>query len=119
MKNRYEGLLVLNVKGNEESANEIVSRLETDIKKAGAEIERIERIGSRSFTYAAGDLTTGYYANFVFHSEPAVIAKLRDKFKLDTDVYRQNYMKAPIRKSSIGRPPRPVRVEKPAPAANY
>lgn len=119
MKTRYEGLLVLNVKGNEESANEIVSRLESAIQKAGTEIEQIQRIGSRPFTYAAGELSTGYYVNFVFHSEPAVIAQLREKFKLDNDVYRQNYVKAPIRKSSIGRPPRPVRVEKPAPVSNY
>jgi ribosomal protein S6 len=117
MKTRYEGLLVLNVKGNEESAKDIVDRVETAIKKEGVEIERVERLGSRSFTYAAGALSTGYYVNFVFHGEPAVIQKLRSKFKLDADIYRQNYVKAPIRKSSIGRPPRPVRQEKPVPAS--
>src|SRR3954471_6197183 len=104
MKTRYEGLLVLNVKGNEESAKEIVERLEGDFKKEGAEIETVQKIGNRPFTYAAGKADNGYYVNFIFHGEPVVIAKLRSKFKLNEDIYRQNYVKAPIRKASIGRP---------------
>ena len=116
MKNRYEGLLVLNVKGNEESAKEIVERLESDFKKEGAEIETVQKMGSRPFSYVAGSVEGGYYVNIIFHGKPEVIGKLRAKFKLDGDIYRQNYVKAPINKDSIGRPPRLPKVA-PAPAA--
>jgi len=31
--------------------------------------------------------------NFVFHAEPQLITKLRSKFKLDPEVYRQHYQR--------------------------
>ena len=93
MKNRYEGLLILNVKGTEEGAKEVIERLEGEFKKEGAKIEQVQRMDRRNFTYTAGPLSSGYYANFVFESDPKVIAKLKAKFKLDADVYRQHYLK--------------------------
>jgi ribosomal protein S6 len=43
----------------------------------------------------AGPLDSGFYVNFVFHAEPQLITKLRSKFKLDPEVYRQNYQRLP------------------------
>lgn len=117
MKTRYEGLLVLNVKGNEESAKEIVDRLSGDFKKEGAEIETVQQIGNRAFTYAAGKVDNGFYVNVIFHGEPQVIQKLRSKFKLNADVYRQNFVKAPVNRKSIGRPARIAKIT-PPPASN-
>ncbi len=93
MKTRYEGLLILNTKGSDEGAKEIVERLEKDFKKEGADIEQVQKMDRRQFSYAAGELESGYYVNFVFHGEPTVMAKLRAKFKNDADVYRQSYLK--------------------------
>jgi ribosomal protein S6 len=36
--------------------------------------------------------------NFIFQAEPPLITKLRTKFKLDPEVYRQNYMRLPEKK---------------------
>lgn len=93
MKHRYEGLLVLNVKGTEESAKDIIDRLEGEFKKEGAEIEQVQKMDRRNFSYAAGPLSSGYYVNFIFSSAPDAISRLRAKFKLDSDVYRQNYLR--------------------------
>jgi ribosomal protein S6 len=93
MKNRYEGLLILNVKGNEESAKEIVEKLEGEFKKEGAEVEQVQKIGNRHFSYAAGSAENGYYVNIVFHGEPKVIEKLKSRFKLNADIYRQHYLR--------------------------
>ena len=93
MKTRYEGLLILNTKGSDEGAKEIIERLEKDFKKEGAEIEQVQKMDRRQFSYVAGKLDQGYYVNFVFHGEPAVLPKLRAKFKLDPEVYRQHYQK--------------------------
>lgn len=93
MKNRYEGLLVLNTKGNEESANDIIERLEGEFNKEGATVQQVQRMDRRTFSYAAGPLDSGYFVNFVFEAEPALIEKLKAKFKLDADVYRQHYQK--------------------------
>jgi small subunit ribosomal protein S6 len=93
MKNRYEGLFVLNVKGNEEGAKEVIERLEGEFKKDGAKIEQVQKMDRRQFTYVAGELDGGYYVNFIFSAEPNVIEKLRARFTLDEDVYRQHYQK--------------------------
>ncbi len=93
MKNRYEGLLVLNLQGNEDGAKDTIERLEKDFASVGAEIEQVQKMDKRQFSYVAGELDHGYYVNFVFHGEPTVIQKLKDKFRLDTQVYRQNYLK--------------------------
>ncbi len=93
MKNRYEGLLVLDTQGKEDTVKETIERLEKDFAKEGAEMEGVQKMEKREFTYAAGHLNSGYYVNFVFHAEPAALDKLRAKFKLDPEVYRQHYQK--------------------------
>lgn len=93
MKNRYEALLVLNAQGKEESVHDIVDRLESEFKKEGAEIEQVQKMDKRPFAYAAGSLDAGFYVNFVFHAEPDLVTKLKSKFKLDPEVYRQHYQR--------------------------
>jgi small subunit ribosomal protein S6 len=93
MKNRYEGLLVLNVKGNEDGAKEVIERLEGEFQKEGAKVEQVQKMDRRQFSYAAGPLDSGYFVNFIFSAEPKAIDKLRAKLTLDTDVYRQHYQK--------------------------
>ena len=99
MKNRYEGLLVLNVKGNEDGAKELIERIEGEFKKEGAQVEQVQKMDRRQFTYVAGPLDSGYFVNFIFNAEPNAIDKLRARFQLDTDVYRQHYQKLRVKKA--------------------
>ena len=93
MKNRYEALLVLNTQGKDDNLKDIVDRLESEFKKEGAEVEQVQKMDRRQFSYVAGELDAGYYVKFIFHAEPDLISKLRAKFKLDPEVYRQNYQR--------------------------
>jgi small subunit ribosomal protein S6 len=93
MKHRYEALLVLNTQGREDTVKEIIDRLESEFKQEGAQIEQVQKMDKRPFSYMAGPLNAGYYVNFVFNAEPQSIAKLRSKFKLDPEIYRQNYQR--------------------------
>ena len=93
MKNRYEALLVLNTQGREDNVKEIVDRLESEFQKEGAEIEQVQKMEKRPFSYVAGPLDSGFYVNFVFHADPQLITKLRSKFELDPEVYRQHYQR--------------------------
>jgi ribosomal protein S6 len=93
MKNRYEALLILNAQGKEDSVHDIVDRLESEFKKEGAEVEQVQKMDKRQFSYAAGPLDAGFYVNFVFHADPDLVTKLRSKFKLDPEVYRQHYQR--------------------------
>ena len=93
MKNRYEALLVLNSQGKEDTIKEIIDRLESDFQKEGAQIEQVQKMDKRQFSYVAGPLDAGYYVNFVFSADPQLIGKLRSKFKLDPEIYLQNYQR--------------------------
>jgi small subunit ribosomal protein S6 len=93
MKNRYEALLVLNTQGTEDSVKEIVDRLESEFEKEGARIEQVQKMDRRPFSYVAGPLEAGHYVNFVFEADSQLITKLRSKFKLDAEIYRQHYQK--------------------------
>jgi small subunit ribosomal protein S6 len=93
MKHRYEAPLVLNAQGREDTVKEIIDRLESEFQKEGAQIEQVQKMDKRQFSYAAGSLNAGYYVNFVFNAEPQSIGKLRSKFKLDPEIYRQNYQR--------------------------
>ena len=99
-KNRYEGLLVLNVRGKEDSAQKIIERIEKEFKAEGCDIESVQKMDTRHFSYAPGKLDSGFYVNFVFSAPPDTLAKLQARFKLDDDVYRQQYGRLPEKKKT-------------------
>ena len=99
-KHRYEGLLVLNVKGKEDGAQKIIERLEKDFKTEGCEIESVQKMDTRPFSYAPGKLDSGFFVNFVFSAPPDTLPKLQARFKLDEDVYRQQYGRLSDKKKS-------------------
>ncbi|HEY6111394.1 MAG TPA: hypothetical protein VIV62_02645, partial [Chthoniobacterales bacterium] len=54
--------------------------------------------------YAAGALDSGFFVNFVFEADAQLISKLRSKFKLDPDVYRQHYQQLSEKKEKQEKP---------------
>ena len=106
MKNRYEALIVLNTQGKEDTVKEVVDRLESEFQKEGAEIEQVQKMDRRPFSYVAGPLDSGFYVNFVFHADPQLITKLRSKFKLDPEVYRQHYQRLRAKSEKKERAPK-------------
>ena len=111
MINRYEALLVLNTQGKDETVKEIVERLESEFEKEGAKIEQVQKMDKRQFTYVAGELDGGYYVNFVFNADPQLVAKLRAKFKLDPQVYRQHFQRLKATSEKARKPSKKVAAE--------
>ena len=95
MKKRYEALLALNTRGKDESAKEIIERLEKDIVAEGVTLEQTQRLERREFAYPHAHLKSAYYVNFIIETDPATLEKLRGKLKLDDDVALQNYLALP------------------------
>jgi ribosomal protein S6 len=104
MKNRYEALIVLNTQGKEDTVKDIVDRLESEFQKEGAQVELVQKMDKRQFAYVAGPLDAGFYVNFVFQADPQLITKLRSKFKLDPEVYRQHFQR--LRDKKVKKEPR-------------
>jgi small subunit ribosomal protein S6 len=109
MNHRYEALLVLNTQGKEDTVKDIVDRLETEFQKEGAKVEQVQKMDKRQFAYVAGPLDAGYFVNFVFSADSQLITKLRNRFKLDPEIYRQQYQRLPERKE---RAPKKVAADK-------
>ena len=100
MKYRYEALLILNVRGKEDGAQKIIERLEKDFRAEGAEVESVQKMEQRLLSYVAGKLDSGYFVNFVFEAEPAALDRLKARFTLDDDVYRQQYARLRAKKKA-------------------
>jgi small subunit ribosomal protein S6 len=95
MKHRYECLMAIDTRGQEDSIKEIIERLEAEFIKEGAEIEQVQKMDKRPLAYSPRHIESAYYANFIFEAEPSLITKLRNKFKLDPIVFLQHYQQLP------------------------
>ena len=93
MNRHYEALLVLNTQAKEDNVKEMIERLESEFKKEGANVEQVQKMDKRHFSYMAGALDSGFFVNFILNTDPQSIVRLRSKFKLDPDVYRQHYQR--------------------------
>lgn len=93
MKRKYEGLLILNTRGKDESADAIVGKLSREIEAEGARMEQIDHIGKRTFPHASKGETEGYYVNFIFNAASAELDKVKSKLRLNADVHQQHYQR--------------------------
>jgi small subunit ribosomal protein S6 len=97
MKHRYECLLAVDTRGQEDSVKEIIERLESEFAKEGATVEQVQKMDKRPLAYSPRHIDSAYYVNFIFEADPALITKLRNKFKLDPMVFLQHYQRLPLR----------------------
>ena len=100
-KKRYEALLALDTRGKEDSAKDIIERLEKELKAENVEIEQVQRLENRELSYEHAHQKTAYFANVVFSAEPSVIAKLRAKFKLDDEIGFFQFLTLPAKKEAV------------------
>ena len=97
MKRRYECLLAVDTRGQEDSVKEIVERLESEFTKEGADVEQVQKMDKRPLAYSPRHIDSAYYVNFIFEADPSLIVKLRNKFKLDPIIFLQHYQKLPVK----------------------
>ena len=95
MNKRYECLLAVDTRGQEDSVKEIIERLESELNKEGAVVEQVQKMDKRPLAYSPRHVDSAYYVNFIFEADPSLIAKLRSKFKLDPVIFLQHYQQLP------------------------
>ena len=99
MRKRYECLLAVDTRGQEDTVKEVIERLESDFAKEGAAVEQVQKMDKRPLAYSPRHIDSAYYVNFIFEADPTLIRRLRSKFKLDPVVFLQHYQKLPVRAS--------------------
>ena len=93
MDRKYEGLIVLNTKGKEDSVDELVGAVAKEMEAEGAKLEEIKQMGRRNFAYKARHLDGGHYVNYIFEADTQQVQKIQGKLKLNALVHLQHYQR--------------------------
>ena len=89
---KYEGIYVLNLQGNEDGVDDLVSAITTELEKEGAKLEQVDRVGRKEFAYENhAKQKHGFYVKCLFEAEPTSIDKVRTRLALKSDIQLQHY----------------------------
>lgn len=91
MKRKYDAMIVLDMKGKEETVEDLVSGIGREMEKAGAKLEEIDHLGKRQFPHSPRHVESGYFVNFKIEADNAALDSMRAKFKLNENIYQQYY----------------------------
>jgi small subunit ribosomal protein S6 len=91
--NNYEALYILDTRGKDDSVQEILDRIETEIRATGGAIQGVQRMDKRKFERGQHGIDTGFFVNIRFAAPTEAIAKLREKFNLNREIFRQMYLR--------------------------
>ena len=93
---RYEALFILDTAGKEESIKDNIDKISAEIAAVGGKVETVQKMDKRNFMRVANKkYSAGFYANFIFEAEPAVVAQLRNRFVMNEEVFRVLFSVAP------------------------
>ena len=92
-KRNYEAVIVLNIQG-EDGVDDLISSVGKEIEAEGAKLDKIDKLGKKTFAYNARKQASGYYVNYHFAAAPDAINKVREKLTLNNSIYLQHYQLA-------------------------
>ena len=93
MSRKYEAMIVLDMKGKEDTVDTMVSQLSREFEQNGVKLEQVDNLGKRRFPFAPRHVESGYFVSFHFDSEPAAVDALKSKLKLNNNIYMQYYQR--------------------------
>jgi small subunit ribosomal protein S6 len=93
MSRKYEAMIVLDMKGKEDTVETLVSQLSREFEENGAKLEQVDNLGKRKFPFAPRHVESGYFVSFQFDSEPAALDALKARLKVNNNIYMQYYQR--------------------------
>lgn len=118
---KYEGLIILSQPVDEQTLEDKLDKIRAEITKQGGVVEHTTRMGRQTFARRLKKKDAGFYVLITFTIAPAKIAILRERYKLNEDIFRVQFTLAPppARDSAKEAGPvagKPAHGEKPVPA---
>ena len=92
---KYEGLIILPQPADEQTLEDKLDKIRAEITKQGGAVEHTTRMGRQTFARRLKKKDTGFYILLTFTLDPAKIATLRERYKLNEDVFRVQITVAP------------------------
>lgn len=103
MKRKYEAMIVLDMKGKEETVEQLVTGISRDFEQSGAKLEQIDHLGKRQFPFSPRHVTSGYFVNFQIEADGAALDSVRGKLVLNENVYQQYYQRIDIKEKGMAK----------------
>lgn len=91
---KFEGLFILAQSLDEHTLEEKLEKIRLEITKLGGTVEHTTRLGRMAFARRLDKNDAGFYILLTFLMEPGQIAPLREKFRLQEDVFRLQITRA-------------------------
>lgn len=91
MSRKYESLIVLDTKGNEDSVDDLIGAVAKEMEAEGAKLDEIQQLGRRKFAHNARHLDGGHYVNYIFAAEVGQLESIQSRLKLNKLVHLQHY----------------------------
>jgi len=89
LKKNYKATLILDTRGREETADQLVADLQKEIASLGIEVSKVENLGRREFARKTDPaLPAGNYAQYDVAGGSDTAVRLQEHFRLNPLVYR-------------------------------
>ncbi len=87
-KRTYRATFILDNRGKEDSIEQIIDGVKTDIAAVQGEVSAVENLGKRDFVRVTDKkLTAATYVQVDFSSPPAGPAQLKERLRLNNNVH--------------------------------
>ena len=81
--------MILDTRGREESAEQLVEDISKEIAKAGVEVLKVESLGRRDFArHPDPRITAGNYVQFDLAGPPDTVDRIRTQFRHNPVLFR-------------------------------
>lgn len=85
--NKYESVIIINPKLEDEQRKELITKVETLINNNG-KVTQIEDMGKKKLAYEIQKSKEGFYVIFYFESEASFVLELERNFRITEDVLK-------------------------------
>lgn len=92
---KYEGLIILPQPVDEQTLEDKLDKIRAEVTKLGGTVEHTTRMGRQTFARRLKKKDAGFYVLLTFTLDPAKIVTLRERYKLNEDLFRVQFTLAP------------------------
>ncbi|MDP2137541.1 MAG: 30S ribosomal protein S6 [Candidatus Didemnitutus sp.] len=88
-KRNYKATFILDNRGKEDSVDQIIEGVKTEIAAVQGEVTNVEQLGRRDFVRVTDDkFPAGVYVQIAFSAPAEATAQLHERLRLNSSVYR-------------------------------
>jgi small subunit ribosomal protein S6 len=85
---KYDTTFIIDSRVNDNDRDEIIDKVEKDLKKRGGEIDEIVRWGMRKLAYELKGTRQGFYVILYYAADPSIISEFENQLKLNESIIR-------------------------------